>query len=282
MQNFEDKIAVVTGAASGIGFELSKLFAEQQMKVVLADIEHDELTKAVEKIRASGGEAIGVPTDVGNPGQVDALAKEAIDTFGAIHIACNNAGVYSGGHVWESTIDDFEWLIRVNQWGVINGIRSFIPQMIKQGDPCHLVNVASMAALTAMPYAGIYHMTKHAVIALSECLYHELTLSATQIKVSCVCPELFDTAIAQSHRNRPDQLGNFNASDIRDMAQDAITTATQNSTHPRILAERILQAIKDEQFYVLPDPSDPWRKTAEVRLQDIHESRNPTFAPPDI
>jgi NAD(P)-dependent dehydrogenase (short-subunit alcohol dehydrogenase family) len=186
MQDFAGKVAIVTGAASGIGLELATVFAEQGMKVVLADIEPAALDAAVSRIQALGVEAIGVVTDVGDDASVAALARKTVDTFGAIHVACNNAGVYAGGLLWEQTEADFEWVMRVNQWGVIHGIRHFVPQMLRQGDECHVVNTASMAGMTTLPFAGIYHMTKHAALALSECLYHELALTAPQVGVSCL------------------------------------------------------------------------------------------------
>jgi short-subunit dehydrogenase len=223
-----------------------------------------------------------VQTDVGSSESVARLLAASLEHFGSVQVLCNNAGVYTGGQLWEQTEDDYEWLMRVNQWGVIHGIRSFVPQMIKQGDACHIVNTASMAALCTLPFAGIYHMTKHAALALSECLYHELSMSAPQINVSCLCPELVNTGIATSNRNRPGNLANENPTDMHQMSMTAIRDATANSQAPRVLAERVLQAIKDEQFYVLPPADNPWRETARVRLEDIAQVRNPSFAPPAI
>ena len=282
MNEFDKKTAVVTGAASGIGLELAKVFAEQGMNVVLADIEQSKLTEAVDTLTEQGAEAIGVLTDVGSGESVAALCQASVDHFGSVQVLCNNAGVYTGGHLWEQTEDDYEWLIRVNQWGIIHGLRHFVPQMIAQGDECHIVNTASMAALCTLPFAGVYHMTKHAALALSECLFHELSMSAPQISVSCLCPELVNTGIATSSRNRPTELGEENITEMQNMSMTAITDATAGSLQPRVLADRVLQAIKDKAFYILPPGDNTWRDTANTRLEDIRLVRNPSFAPPAI
>ncbi|MFT4520942.1 MAG: NAD(P)-dependent dehydrogenase (short-subunit alcohol dehydrogenase family) [Halioglobus sp.] len=282
MQDFADKTAVVTGAASGIGLALARIFAEQKMNVVLADIEEDKLLGAVSAIEALGVAAIGVVTDVGSSNSVAQLCKTAVDTFGSVQILCNNAGVWTGGLLWEQTEEDFEWLMKVNQWGIIHGIRHFVPQMLLQGDDCHVVNTASMAGLCTLPFSGIYHMTKHAALSLSECLFHDLAMTGPQIKVSCLCPELIDTSIASSGRNRPAGLSKENVTEMQQMAEQAITDATRDSLPPRVMAERVLQGIKNEQFYLCPPVSDPWNYPAESRLNDIRDRRNPTFAPPEI
>ncbi|MEH6567649.1 MAG: SDR family NAD(P)-dependent oxidoreductase [Halioglobus sp.] len=282
MQDFADKTAVVTGAASGIGLELAMIFAEQGMNVVLADIENKKLEEALLEVRAAGAAAIAVVTDVGDSESVKALLNAALENFGEVHVLCNNAGVYTGGMLWEHTEDDYEWLIRVNQWGIIHGIRHFVPQMISQGNDCHVVNTSSMAGLCTLPVAGIYHMTKHAALALSECLHLDLEMCAPQVKVSCLCPEQVDTQIARSYRNRPSELSVENKTSMHELAHTAIVDATRGSTPPRVLAERVLQAIKDEQFYVLPPREDPWSDVVEHRLDDIRLRRNPVLTAPDI
>ena len=282
MQDMKGKTAVVTGAASGIGFEMAAVFAEQGLNVVLADIEKERLDVAVAEIEALGVAALGVITDVGDGESVSRLLEASVQRFGSVQILCNNAGVFTGGLLWEQTEDDYEWLMRVNQWGIIHGIRHFVPQMISQGDACHIVNTSSMASLCTLPFAGIYHMTKHAALALSECLFHELAMTAPQVHVSCLCPELVNTGIAASGRNRPQQLAAENLTEMHEMSMTAITDATAESLPPRVLAERVLQAIRDEVFYVLPPDGNPWRDTANSRLEDIRQVRNPTFAPPAL
>ena len=282
MLDLSNSTAVITGAGSGIGYELARLFAEQGARLVLADIEEPALDIALAKLEALGADAVGRVTDVGDNEDVAALLTYAQQCFGNIHILCNNAGVFTGGLLWEQTEDDFEWLLRVNQWGVIHGIRHFIPHMISHGEPCHVVNTASMAALCSLPFAGIYHMTKHAVLALSECLHHELELTAPQIKVSCLCPELVNTDIARSGRNRPANLASENPTEMSAMSHAAITDATANALHPRVLAERIMAGIKQQQFYLLPPADNAWHATANSRWVDIQQRHNPRFVPPQI
>lgn len=282
MNEFQNKTAVVTGAASGIGLELARVFAEQGMNVVLADIEQPKLSEAVDAVTSLGAEALGVLTDVGSGESVAALCQASVDRFGSVQVLCNNAGVYTGGLLWEQTEDDYEWLIRVNQWGIIHGLRHFVPQMISQGDACHIVNTSSMASMCTLPFAGVYHMTKHAALALSECLFHELAMTAPQISVSCLCPELVNTGIAASARNRPADLAEENITQMQQMSMTAITDATAGSLPPRVLADRVLQAIKDGAFYILPPDDNPWRDTANTRLEDLRLVRNPSFAPPAI
>ena len=282
MNEFQNKTAVVTGAASGIGLELARVFAEQGMNVVLADIEQAKLSEAVDAVTSLGAAALGVLTDVGSGESVAALCQASVDRFGSVQVLCNNAGVYTGGLLWEQTEDDYEWLIRVNQWGIIHGLRHFVPQMISQGDACHIVNTSSMASMCTLPFAGVYHMTKHAALALSECLFHELAMTAPQISVSCLCPELVNTGIAASARNRPADLAEENITEMQQMSMTAITDATAGSLPPRVLADRVLQAIKDGVFYILPPDDNPWRDTANTRLEDLRLVRNPSFAPPAI
>jgi len=282
MQEFGGKTAVVTGAASGIGLELAVIFAEQGMNVVLADIEQEKLDEAVAKVVATGAETLAHVTDVGSSESVKSLLEATLSRFGEVHVLCNNAGVYTGGMLWENTEDDFEWLMRVNQWGIIHGIRHFVPQMIAQGNDCHVVNTASMAGLCTLPVAGIYHMTKHAALALSECLHHDLSVNGAPIKVSCLCPELVNTGIALAKRNRPVELSEENKTEMYEFSHAAILDATRGSAPPRLLAERVLQAIKDEQFYVLPPREDPWSAVAEARLDDIRTRRNPVMKAPEL
>lgn len=281
MDSFSDKTAVVTGAASGIGFALAERFGREGMRVVLADIEEAALDAAVERIAATGAEAIGVVTDVSKAADVAALAERARNEFGGIHVACNNAGVFAGGLLWEESLADYQWLMDVNIWGVIHGIRTFIPIMLEQDTECHLVNTASMAGLCAMPFAGIYHMTKHAVLALSESLFHELESTSDKVKVSVLCPELIKTGIGSCERNRPAEYskpGDIVDSDARQLVLDAINDSMESGIDPSVMADRVVAAIRSGAFYILSE--DGWRDTAYQRMDDIREGRNPILAPP--
>ncbi len=278
MKEFKGKTAVITGGASGIGLAMGRLFAEQGMNIVLADIEATALDGAVSQLQEQGADCIGVATDVADAEQVQALAGRALDQYGAIHIACNNAGVFTGGLLWEESLADYEWLMDVNIRGVIHGIRTFIPIMIEQDCECHVVNTASMAGLTAMPYSGIYHMTKHAVLAMSESLYHELAFHAPKIGLSVLCPEAINTNIAASERNRPERHGDVVPSGERDMVMSALVDTTAAGVGPEVMAQRVLEGIRDGRFYLISD--EEWRQSANTRLDDIREGRNPTFAPP--
>ena len=281
MKDFAGRVAVVTGAASGIGFALAERFAQEGMRVALADVEATALERAAQRLADRGAEVVSVLTDVSRPEQVQTLADRTLEAFGAVHVVCNNAGVFTGGRVWEAPLDDFEWLMGVNVYGVIHGIRTFVPILLEQGEGGHVVNTASMAAVTSMPWTGIYFMTKHAVLSLSETLYHELTQLDAGVGVSVVCPELVSTGIDRSDRNRPDtlQLGAAQASDeIRKIVNESIAAGVQTGIPPSRIADRTFDAIRENRFYVLAE--DVWRRTCETRLEDIRLGRNPTFAPP--
>jgi NAD(P)-dependent dehydrogenase (short-subunit alcohol dehydrogenase family) len=281
MKDFQGKTAVITGGASGIGRAMGELFLAKGMNVVLGDIEQTALDATVAALSDSGGRCIGALADVSKAEEVQHLADTALAEFGAIHIACNNAGVFAGGLLWEESLADYQWQLGVNVWGVINGIRTFIPIMAAQDSECHIVNTASMAAVTAMPYSGIYHMTKHAVLALSESLYHELSFHVPNVKVSVLCPEAINTGIAASERNRPgtySRAGDIVESEARALVAQALADSVAAGLGPQVMAQRVFDAIVAERFYILSD--DAWRTAANTRLDDIRQGRNPTFAPP--
>jgi NAD(P)-dependent dehydrogenase (short-subunit alcohol dehydrogenase family) len=281
MQDFQGKTAVITGGASGIGRAMGELFAQQGMNIVLADIEQAPLDQTVAALREQGHNCTGVVTDVSKSKEVERLAETALETYGGLHVACNNAGVFTGGLLWEESLADYQWLMDVNVWGVVHGIRSFVPRMQQQDTECHIVNTASMAALTAMPYSGIYHMTKHAVLAMSESLHHELAFHAPKVKVSVLCPEAINTGIAAAERNRPSHYsgdGDIVASGEREMVMGALADSVAGGIGPEVMARRVLEAIREERFYILSE--EAWRDSAHTRLDDIRAGRNPTFAPP--
>ena len=198
MKEFADRVAVVTGAASGIGQAMAGRFAAAQMKVVLADVEAEALRATEHELKAQGAEALGVVTDVSKADQVENLAQRAVDAFGGVHIVCNNAGVGAGGLTWSHPLKDWEWVMGVNLWGVIHGVRTFVPIMLEQGTDGHIVNTASMAGLVSGPFMSIYDVTKHGVVTLSESLHYELMMQAAPVKVSVLCPGFVLTNILDS------------------------------------------------------------------------------------
>jgi NAD(P)-dependent dehydrogenase (short-subunit alcohol dehydrogenase family) len=280
MNNLRERVAVVTGAASGIGFALAARFASEGMKVALADVEERALAEATRRLEAGGASAIGVPTDVTSAIDVARLARRTQAEFGAVHVVCNNAGVFAGGTCWEAPVEDYEWLLGVNVWGVVHGIRTFVPILLEEEEG-HVVNTASMAALTTLPFTGIYHMTKHAVLALSECLYHELRARGARVGVSVVCPERVATRIDAADRNRPERLrGSAAATPESELVGRSIADAIQRGIPPEEIADRTLRAIREDRFYVLSD--DDWRRSAESRCEDLRLARNPTLRVPSM
>src|SRR5215510_3869880 len=206
MDRLGGRVAVVTGAASGIGLALAERFAAEGMKVVMADIEAPALETAAAGVRAKAPAVLPVRVDVSRPDDVERLARETYATFGAAHVICNNAGVAVLGAVHEHSLADWQWVINVNLWGVIHGVRAFVPRMLAGGDEGHIVNTASMAGLTTAPFMSVYDVTKHGVVALSESMYKEFLVTGAPIGVSVVCPGLIKTNIMGSARNRPEAL----------------------------------------------------------------------------
>jgi NAD(P)-dependent dehydrogenase (short-subunit alcohol dehydrogenase family) len=282
MQELRGKVAVVTGAASGIGRALAGRFGSEGMRVVLADVDTAALAEVERALRAAGVETLAVPTDVTRADAVSALAERTLAAFGGVHVVCNNAGVFAAGPSWQAPLSDYEFVLGVNVWGVIHGIRTFVPILLERGEEAHVVNTASMAALTAMPLTGAYTMSKHAVLSLSETLYLELRARGAKIGVSALCPEAIATAIGSSERVRPPHLrrktGEADGPEFA-LVENAIKTTIAKGLDPGHIAERVVRAIREDRFYVLPD-EDPWLAACEMRLEDIRMRRNPTMAVP--
>jgi NAD(P)-dependent dehydrogenase (short-subunit alcohol dehydrogenase family) len=282
MKELRGRVAVVTGAASGIGRALAERFGREGMQVVLADVDRAGLAESERAVRALGAKALSVPTDVTRADQVSALAERTLQFFGGVHVVCNNAGVFAAGPSWQAPLSDYEFVLGVNVWGVIHGVRSFVPILLERGEEGHVVNTASMAALTSMPLSAAYTMSKHAVLALSETLYLELRGRGAPIGVSALCPEAIATGIAHSERARPPHLrrkaGEAEGPEFS-LVEGAIREAIARGAAPERIAERVVQAIREDRFYVLPE-DDPWLAACEARLEDIRLRRNPTLAVP--
>ena len=208
MKDFKDKVAVITGGASGLGLAMARRFAAEGMKLVLADIEEEALRKVETEFRKAGTPVIGIRTDVSRAQDMERLAEKTLATFGGVHLLCNNAGVGPGGVLWENTVADWEWVLGVNVWGVIHGVRVFLPIMLRQDAESHVVNTASVAGLLSVPNMGIYCVSKHAVVTLTECLYHDVAQRSSRVGVSLLCPAYVPTGIIDSERNRPALLRN--------------------------------------------------------------------------
>jgi NAD(P)-dependent dehydrogenase (short-subunit alcohol dehydrogenase family) len=277
MQELRGRVAVVTGAASGIGRALAKRLGAEGMRVVVADVESAALDGVARELADAGVPCFAVRTDVTSQDSLLALAERTVDAFGAAHVLCNNAGVFAGGLSWEAPLSDFEWVLAVNTWGVLHGIRAFVPRMIASGEPGHVLNTASMASFTYGPTSSAYFMSKHATLALSESLYLELKAKRLPIGVSALCPELVATKIGDAERNRPPhwKRGDVPASPERDAVEAAIKAATTTGISAEAIAERALAAIREDRFYVLAPEGDAWRRMADARLELVRTARNP-------
>ena len=284
MQEFAGRVAVITGAASGIGRALARAFGAEGMKIALADVEAGALRETRKQLAADGVEAAAFVCDVSQPDAVQKLAEDARAAFGRLHVVCNNAGVFLGGTSWGTSLNDYEWVLKVNLWGVIHGVRTFVPILLEQNEPAHVVNTASMAGLTTGPLTAAYFMSKHAVVALSESLYHELAARpGCPVGVSALCPELVKTRIFESARNRPAHLKRDAEADLpaeTKQVESVVSNVVGMGTDPRVLAERTLAAIRENRFWVLPPAGDPWRKAARLRNQSIDDGSNPVLGGP--
>ena len=289
MKNFSGRTAVITGAGSGFGLETSRIAARRGMNVVMADVQADALERAAAEIEATGAKVLAQRLDVSKAGEVDALARAVAARFGAPHIVFNNAGVGAGGLIWENTLADWDWVMGVNVMGVVHGVRAFTPMMLEAAakDPGyegHIVNTASMAGLVDMPNMGVYNVSKHAVVALSETLYQDLRLVTDQIGASVLCPFFVPTGITESQRNRPDDLRADKPTRSQLIGKAMNDRAVgKGKVSAADVAGFVFEAIEADRFYIYSHPKA--LGIVQTRLEDIVQARNPTdpfAARPDI
>ena len=280
MKDFAGKVAVITGAASGIGRAIATWCVHAGVKVVLADIEQGPLDEAGSKLKAIGGTVLCVRTDVSKRSHVESLARQAFEAFGNVHLLFNNAGVAAGGPPWEATWNDWEWVIGVNLWGVIHGVKVFTPLMLAQNTECHIVNTSSSAGLVTGGFSAPYAVTKHAVVALSESLYLTLQQRNALVKVSVLCPGLVKTNIVNTERTRPAEWKNPPAALSPEMqaGRAALEALVAASMPPEQVAEKVFDAIRNEQFYILTDPA--WIDLIRLRTEKLLQLENPANPAP--
>lgn len=271
MQDFEGKVAVVTGGASGIGRAMAEVFAAEGARVVLADIEEAPLAKTARALEAGGAEVLAVPTDVTKPEALVALADATESRFGTTHILCNNAGVAPIAPMLETTLEDWRWVFEVNLFGVVHGIQAFTERLVAQGEG-HIVNTASSGGLITVPGFGAYCATKHAVVGLSEVLYQEL--SGTGVGVSVLCPGLIATKIFESERNRPNDGG---PTDYGEIGAGARKSIDETGHSPRDVAIAVAEAIREERMHILPNADVV--PVVEERFRRIIAGENPFVIP---
>ena len=280
MKKFSQRVAVITGAASGFGREFARVGARLGMRLVLADVQKAALAETAAELETQGAEVITQICDVRKGEQVEALGRTAMTSFGAVHLVFNNAGVGAGGLVWENTQADWEWVLGVNLWGVIHGVRVFTPLMLAsaKADPAyegHVVNTASMAGLLNPPTMGVYNVSKHAVVSLTESLYHDLSLVEAPIGTSVLCPYFVQTGISQSHRHRPDDVQAAAAPTVSQQVSQAVLekAVASGKVSAAEVAERTFDAIREQQFYIYSHPAA--LGNVQRRMEDIVVGRNP-------
>jgi NAD(P)-dependent dehydrogenase (short-subunit alcohol dehydrogenase family) len=282
MSNAVGGTAVITGAASGFGLEASRIAARRGMSVVMADVQEDALAPAAQEIRGLGAEVLAQRVDVSRGEQVQALADATLARFGAPNFVFNNAGVGAGGLVWENSAKDWEWVLGVNLMGVVHGVRAFTPMMLQAASRDsawrgHIVNTASMAGLLNPPNMGIYNVSKHAVVSLSESLHQDLALVSDRVHAHVLCPYFVPTGINRSERNRPADLHDADAKPTRSqligraMGDKAVGSGKMT---PAMVAQFVFDAMDEKRFYIFSHPHA--LKGVQLRMEDVLAGRNPT------
>lgn len=280
IENFQGKTAVLTGAGSGFGLECARIGARLGMNLVLVDVQQDALDAAAAEMQAAGAQVLARKVDVSSAAQMEQLAAEVQQRFGAPHLVFNNAGVGAGGLVWENSVKDWEWVLGVNLMGVVHGVRVFTPLMLAaaKNDPAwrgHIVNTASMAGLLAPPNMGIYNVSKHAVVSLSETLYQDLSLVTDQVGASVLCPYFVATGINDSQRNRPGGLAGDKPTRSQLIGQAMTDKAVSSGKVTAAeVAQKVFDAVAANQFYIYSHPKAIG--AVQTRMQDILQARNPT------
>jgi short-subunit dehydrogenase len=277
MKELKNKVAVITGAGSGIGRSLAKRAAREGMKIVLAGRNQVNLSQVERELKETGTTTLCVQTDVSKKQDIEILARKSVDTFGAVHLLINNAGI-TGGSICESTLADWQWIMGINLWSVIYGVQSFLPLMEAQEDESRIVNVASIAGIVASADLGIYCVTKYGVVALSEALYYELAQRKSKVSVSVVCPSYVRTSIVDTGRNRPPQNNLNQPTRLSQAEMDATWDSLGIKSNSKVwlpddVAEYVFDAIHEEKLYIITHPeSKDWIRT---RMEDILNERNP-------
>ena len=280
MKSFKGRTAVITGAASGFGLEVSRIAAREGMNIVMADVQADALEQAAGEIGALGAAVLPYRLDVSKAEQVAALAAATFARFGAPHFVFNNAGVGGGGLIWENTLQDWEWVLGVNLMGVVHGVRSFVPMMLEAAkrDPGyegHVINTASMAGLVNPPNMGVYNVSKHAVVSLSETLYQDLRLVTDQIGASVLCPFFVSTGITRSERNRPADLAGSGPTKSQRLGQAMTDRAVgSGKVTAATVAQQVFDALREQRFYIYSHPRA--LGSVQSRMEDLLQPRNPS------
>jgi NAD(P)-dependent dehydrogenase (short-subunit alcohol dehydrogenase family) len=277
MKDLNGKVAVITGAGSGIGRAVAENAAAAGMKVVVADVEEAALKEAERALTAGGADALAVVTDVSDAASVRELRDRALAQYGAVHLVHNNAGVGGGGLIWDVPEHDWRWILGVNLWGVIHGVATFVPLLIEQGEG-HVVNTASIAGLTTAPFLGPYNATKQAVVAISETLFKDLQAAGVSgVGVSVLCPGFVRTRIAESARNRPAWAPEPAAEDAEgaETLRNAISDMIASGIPPEAVAEKVLDAVRTDTFYIRTHPE--LDAAIATRFTEIIETRPPTI-----
>ena len=261
------RVAVITGAGSGIGRGLVQRCAESGMRVIASDVETAALAETVASTGLGSDTVIGVVTDVTDSAAVEALAQQAYDAFGAVHLLCNNAGVFQAGVLWERTLADWEWVLGVNLWGIIHGIKAFVPRMIAAGEPGHVVNTSSLAGVVSNAYSGPYTTSKFAALGLSESLAHDLATANSLVGASVLVPGAVNTRIAESLRNRPETLSEGRGAADAAFVDEMLAKQSETGADPRSVADLVLDAVQTGQFMIPTSPGYDTQITHRAEAQ---------------